>query len=95
MASIVFREGGLRISAMFTCVSMPFRRKQVLVGTGTRGYTLLFGESLGRECNSSDVSLQVTGETPFADLNLAGDQVTALRSSDAFWTYTTVHNTRY
>ncbi|MCY3623785.1 MAG: hypothetical protein OXH68_19015 [Gammaproteobacteria bacterium] len=94
-ARIAFPTGQMDISAEFACQPMPLQRRQVLVGTGTQVYSLLFGESKGRECSTSAVSLQVTGDTPFGDLSLTADQATALRSSDVSWAYRALRNVQF
>ena len=94
-ARIDFPTGRMDISAEFACQPMPFQRGQVLVGTGVQSYSLLFGGSMGRECSTSTVSLQVTGDTPFGDLNLTADHATALRSSDVSWAYRALRNVQF
>lgn len=93
-ASIGFEQGIVRIAAGGICTPTPFQRGQISIGTGRR-YSVLLGEMTGRQCNTSDVSLQLSGNTPFSDLNLTVDEATASKVLDASWNYRTLRNAQF
>lgn len=94
-ANIAFQDGTLSIAADFTCTPMPFHRRRIVVGTGIQRYSLMFGESFGRECNASRVTLQIAGKTPFTDLKLTEEKATASRESNVSWNYRTISNMQF
>ena len=91
-ANIAFENGKLEVSAVFQCEPLPFRRMQVAVGTGSEAYSLLFGETQGRQCSSSDVMFELIGDTPFSDLGLTTEGATAAQASGVTWNYRVLRN---
>ena len=94
-ADIIFDNGKLSISASFACEAVPSRRTRMFVGTGSERYSLLFGETAGHQCSSSDVVLQLSGDTPFSDLELTADGATASRATGVIWNYRILENARF
>ncbi len=94
-ASITFEDGALNISATFSCQAAPFRQTRVSVGTGSDKLSLLFGEISGSHCSSSEVSLVITGDTPFSDLDLTEDGATASMATGVNWNYRMLRNARF
>ncbi len=94
-ASIGFDQGIVRIAASFACKPKPFQRGQVSIGTGSRRYSVLLGEMSGRRCNASNVSLQLSGETPFSDLNLTAVDAKATQVLDVSWNFRMLRNAQF
>ena len=94
-ADIGFDTGRLSISAVFACEAVPFRRTRVLVGTGSERFSLLFGETGGTQCSSSDVAVELIGETPFSDLDLAADGANASWATGVNWNYRLLRNAEF
>ena len=91
-ANIAFANGELKVAAVFQCEPIPFRHMHIAVGTGTERYSLLFGEISGRQCSSSDVSLELIGDTPFSDLGLMAEGATAVHATGVGWHYQSLQN---
>ncbi len=89
---IGFENGTLSISASLACEEVPARRTRTFVGTGTGRYSLLFGDTEGFECASSDVELQLAGDTPFSDLELTAHGAKASSATGVFWNYRVLKN---
>ena len=94
-ADIIFDNGKLSISALFACEAVPSLRTRMYVGTGSERYSLLFGETEGHQCSSSDVEMQLAGDTPFSDLELTVDGATASRETGVIWNYRIFKNARF
>ena len=94
-ASIALEEGTVSITARFACEPKPVRRGQVNIGTGSRRYSVLFGERSGKQCDASDVALHLSGETPFSDLDLTADEATASQLVETSWSYKTLRNAQF
>ena len=94
-ADIGFDTGRLSISAVFACVAVPFRRTRVLVGTGSERFSLMFGDTAGTQCSSSDVAVELIGETPFSDLDLAADGANASWATGVIWNYRRLRNAEF
>jgi len=94
-AEITFENGRLAISAEFACEPTPVRRSQMVVGTGSERYSILFGDRLGNECSSRDVLLELVGETPFSDLGLTAHGATATKATGVVWDYRLLRNAQF
>lgn len=86
-AQVAFAGGRMNLSAVFSCDERALRRNQILVGTGSERYSILFGELSGRQCGSSDVALDLVGDTPFSDLGLTSDGAAASWATGLTWNY--------
>ena len=94
-ADIGFENGKLSISALFACEDVPTRHTRMFVGTGTERYSLLFGETEGLQCSSSDVEMRLAGDTPFSDLELTTHGANASRATGVFWNYRILKNVQF
>ena len=94
-AEIAFENGRLAVSAEFACEPTPVRRSQMVVGTGSERYSILFGDRVGNECSSREVLLELVGETPFSDLGLTAHGATATRATGVVWDYRLLRNAQF
>lgn len=94
-ADIGFGNGRLNITAALACEEAPFRRTRVLVGTGSERFPLLFGEVEGHQCDTSDVDVRLTGDTPFSDLGLTANGAIASIATEMFWSYRILRDTQF
>ena len=94
-AHIAFEHGELHMSAAFSCREMPFHRQRVSVGTGKESFSMFFGQIAGSECATTDVSVQLTGTTPFSDLDLSAVGATASLATGVRWDYKLLRNAEF
>ena len=94
-AEVAFDSGRLRISALFACEEVPFRQSRILAGTGNKRFSLVFGETAGKRCSSSDVDVELAGNTPLSDLDFNEVEATAWQATSVSWNYTVLRNTEF